>query len=98
MDEPGRAMLEFEAARRKACSLGYKMARRKGKITMNTQADTPTFIEVRNLAHAGFSGDEIAGLLRVKGLFQRGAYHEVTPEYRRLDFARWLYRRGRLQS
>jgi hypothetical protein len=65
---------------------------------MKSQADTPTLVEVRNLAHAGFSGDEIASLLRVKGRYQRGAYHEITPEYRRLEFARWLYRRGRLQS
>ena len=65
---------------------------------MKSQAHTPTLIEVRNLAHAGFSSDEIAGLLRVKGLYHRGAYHEVTPEYRRLEFARWLYQQGRLQS
>ena len=65
---------------------------------MKSQVQTPTLIEVRNLAHAGFSGDEIAGLLRVKGLYQRGAYHETTPEYRRLEFARWLYQQGRLHS
>ena len=65
---------------------------------MNTQAHTPTLIEVRNLAHAGFSADEIAGLLRVKGRYHQGAYHETTPEYRRLEFVRWLYQQGRLQS
>ena len=65
---------------------------------MKSQAHTPTLIEVHNLTRAGFSGDEIAGLLRVKGLYHRGAYNEATPEYRRLEFARWLYRQGRLQS
>ena len=65
---------------------------------MKSQVQSPTLIEVRNLAHAGFSADEIAGLLRVKGLYHQGAYHEITPEYRRLEFARWLYPQGRLQS
>lgn len=65
---------------------------------MKSQAHTPALIEVRNLTRAGFSGDEIAGLLRVKGLYQRGVYDEVTPEYKRLAFARWLYQQGRLQS
>ena len=65
---------------------------------MELQAYIPTLTEVRNLAHAGFSGDEIAGLLRVKARYHQGAYHEVTPEYRRQEFVRWLYQQGRLQS
>ena len=65
---------------------------------MKLQAHVPTLIEVRNLAHAGFSSDEIDRLLRVKGLYHQGTYHEITPEYRRLEFARWLYQTGRLQS
>jgi hypothetical protein len=65
---------------------------------MELQAHSPILREVRTLAHAGFSSEEIAGLLRVKELYHRGAYEEVTPEHRRLEFARWLYRRGRLQS
>jgi hypothetical protein len=55
-------------------------------------------IEVRNLEHVGFSSEEIASLFRIKALYQRGAYHEATPEYKRLAFARWLYEQGRLQS
>ena len=65
---------------------------------MELQKQIPTLTEVRNLAHAGFSSEEIAGLFRVKGLYHQGAYREVTPEYRRLAFARWLYQQGRLQS
>ena len=65
---------------------------------MELQQQMRSLTEVRNLAHAGFSGDEIAGLFRVKRLYERGAYHEATPEYRRLAFARWLYQQGRLQS
>ena len=65
---------------------------------MELQAQSPTLIDVRNLAHAGFSSEEIAGLLRVKELYHQGAYNEATSEYRRLEFARWLYQQGRLQS
>jgi len=57
-----------------------------------------TVTEVRNLEHVGFSSEEIASLFRVKVLYQQGAYHEATPEYKRLAFARWLYEQGRLQS
>jgi hypothetical protein len=65
---------------------------------MELQEQIPTIIEVRNLAQAGFSGDEITRLLRVKALYQQGVYHEAAPEYMRLDFIRWLYEQGRLQS
>jgi hypothetical protein len=47
---------------------------------------------------AGFSRQQIAGLSRVKTLYQQGVYHEATPEQRRLEFVRWLYQQGRLQS
>ena len=50
-----------------------------------------TVTEVRNLEHVGFSSEVIASLFRVKVLYQQGAYHEATPEYKRLAFARWLY-------
>ena len=50
------------------------------------------------LEHVGFSREQIAGLFRVKVLYQRGAYHEVDPEYKRQAFVRWLYLQGRLQS
>ncbi len=65
---------------------------------MKLQEQLPTMIEVRNLEHVGFSSEEIARLFTIKVLYQRGAYHEVTPEYKRLAFARWLYEQGRLQS
>lgn len=65
---------------------------------MELQAYTPTLIEVQNLAHAGFSVEEIAGLFRVKMLYHQGVYHEATSEYKRLEFMRWLYQQDRLQS
>ncbi len=57
-----------------------------------------TVTEVRNLEHVGFSSEEIASLIRFKELYQRGAYQEATPEFKRLAFVRWLYEQGRLQS
>ena len=65
---------------------------------MELQEQLPTMTEVRNLEHVGFSSEQIASLLSIKALYQRGAYHEATPEYRRLAFVRWLYQQGRLQS
>ena len=65
---------------------------------MERQKQIPGLIEIRNLARVGFSSEEIAGLFSVKGLYHQGAYHEITPEYKRLAFARWLYQQGRLQS
>ncbi len=52
----------------------------------------------RNLEHVGFSSEQIASLFSIKALYQRGAYHEATSEYKRLAFVRWLYLQGRLQS
>jgi len=65
---------------------------------MELQRQIPTTSEIWNLEHVGFSSEEIASLLRVKALYQGGVYHEATPEQRRLEFVRWLYRQGRLQS
>ena len=58
----------------------------------------PTMTDVRQLEHVGFSREQIAGMFRVKALYQRGAYHEADPEYKRLAFVRWLYLQGRLES
>jgi len=52
----------------------------------------------RQLEHMGFSSEQIAGLKRVKALYQRGAYHEANPEHERQAFIRWLYLQGRLES
>ena len=65
---------------------------------MELQEQLPTRTEIRNLEYVGFSSEQIASLFKFKELYQRGAYHEATPEYRRLAFVRWLYQQGRLQS
>lgn len=65
---------------------------------MEFREQFPTLTDVRQLAHVGFSSEQIAGLQRVKALYQRGAYHEATSEHKRQAFVRWLYLQGRLQS
>jgi hypothetical protein len=65
---------------------------------MEIREQLPTRTEVRNLEYAGFSSEQIANLFRFKELYQRGAYHEATPEFKRLVFVRWLYEQGCLQS
>ena len=52
----------------------------------------------RQLEHVGFSREQIAGLVRVKALYQRGVYNEANPEHKRQAFIRWLYLQGRLES
>jgi hypothetical protein len=65
---------------------------------MELREQFPTMTDVWRLEHRGFSREQIAGLCRVKALYQRGAYHEANPEHKRLAFVRWLYLQGRLQS
>ncbi len=65
---------------------------------MELREHYPTMKDVWQLEQVGFSREQIAGLFRVKALYQRGAYHEANPEHKRQAFVRWLYLQGRLQS
>jgi hypothetical protein len=65
---------------------------------MEFREPLPTITDVRQLEQVGFSNEQIAGLFRVKALYQRVVYHEDNPEYKRQAFVRWLYLQGRLQS
>jgi CHASE1-domain containing sensor protein len=58
----------------------------------------PHTTDVRQLQQRGFARDEIAGLLAVRAMYAAGAYREADPQRNRLEFVRWLYRQGRLQS
>ena len=42
-------------------------------------------ISNRQLEQVGLSSEQIAGLFRVKALYRQGAYHEATPEHKRLS-------------
>ena len=46
----------------------------------------------------GFSAQEQAALLALRRRHQRGEFGEITVEHKRLEFARWLVRRGRLNE
>ena len=65
---------------------------------MELREPFPPMTEVRQLEHMGFSREQMAGLFRIKALYQRGAYNEANHEYKRLAFIRWLYLQGRLES
>ncbi len=65
---------------------------------MELREHYPTMKDVWQLEQVGFSREQIAGLFRVKALYQRGAYHEANPEHKRQAFVRWLSLQGRLQS
>jgi hypothetical protein len=67
-------------------------------MTMEFREPLPIITDVRQLEQVGFSSEQIASLERVKALYQRGAYYEENPEYKRQAFVRWLYLQGRLQS
>ena len=65
---------------------------------MEFREQFPTMTDVQQLEHAGFSSEQIAGLLRVKADYQQRVYHEGSSSYKRQKFVRWLYLQGRLQS
>ena len=65
---------------------------------MEYREPCPPRTDIQRLEQVGFSREQIAGLVRVKALYQRGAYHEANPEHKRQAFIRWLYLQGRLQS
>jgi len=65
---------------------------------MELREQSPAMNDVRQLEQLGFSREQIAGLVRVKALYQRGAYHEANPDHNRQAFVRWLYLQGRLES
>lgn len=73
-------------------------AKGQGRMTMELRETYPTTMDVRQLEHLGFSHEQIAGLLSLKALYQRGIYHEANAEHKRLAFVRWLYYQGRLES
>jgi hypothetical protein len=74
-------------------------------MTMEFREQFPTMMnrpaweaDNRQLEQVGFSFEQIASLVRVKALYQRGIYNEVNPEHKRQAFIRWLYLQGRLES
>jgi hypothetical protein len=47
---------------------------------------------------SGFAPAELVRLAHLKGRYDRGDFRELTPEERRLRFARWLVAQGRVNE
>ena len=56
---------------------------------------TPDFYD---LAASGFSENQLKDILRLRRQYNDGVVNELTTEYKRLQFARWLYKGGKLES
>ena len=46
----------------------------------------------------GFTPEEVALLLKVKGDIATGRYSDITNEHRKLLFAQWLVQHGKLRK
>ncbi len=54
--------------------------------------------EIQQLQEQGFSKEQIELILRFRDQYVDGTYKDEPPEYRRLDFIRWLYTNGKLEE
>jgi hypothetical protein len=54
--------------------------------------------EIQQLQEQGFSKEQIELILRFRDQYTDGTYKDEPPEYRRLDFIRWLYTNGKLEE
>ena len=45
-----------------------------------------------------FTPDEVARLQELRDLIEHGRVGELTGDYKRLLFARWLYQQGKLEG
>jgi hypothetical protein len=57
--------------------------------------NTPDFVE---LALQGFSEDQLKQMLRLRRRYNETEENELTPEHKRLRFARYLYSSGKIKS
>ncbi|MEI6045872.1 MAG: hypothetical protein WCS37_16105 [Chloroflexota bacterium] len=55
----------------------------------------PDFVE---LATQGFSEGELKDILRLRRRYENSNDYELTAEYKRLRFAKWLYKQGKLDG
>ena len=57
--------------------------------------NSPDFVE---LALQGFSEGELKQILRLRRRYNETEENELTPEFKRLRFARFLYSEGRIEG
>ncbi len=54
--------------------------------------------EIEQLKAQGFSEEQVAAMLSYREQYTTGLYKDESPEYRRLDFIRWLYTTGKIED
>lgn len=54
--------------------------------------------EIQQLQEQGFSQEQIDLIVRYRTHYENGTYRDEPPEYRRLDFIRWLYTNGKIEE
>ena len=54
--------------------------------------------EIQQLQEQGFSQEQIDLIVRYRNNYEDGTYRDEPPEYRRLDFIRWLYTNGKIEE
>jgi hypothetical protein len=77
-----------------------EMAELTNKEKERPEIEPGTQIELTPVADllAGFTPDEIAGLKRVKAAVAAGQYSDITEEYKKLLFVKWLMEHDRIGS
>jgi hypothetical protein len=82
-DNPEQIKIEVE-------NVGENLDLKGGRVI-----HVPDFVE---LATQGFSEGELKDMLRLRRRYNEGEDYEITPEHKRLSFARWMYQQGKLES
>ena len=54
--------------------------------------------EIHQLEEHGFSAEQIDIILHYRDQYLDGTYKDEPPEYRRLNFIRWLYTNGKIEN
>jgi hypothetical protein len=70
----------------------------KEKERPNTEPGAQTELTPLAALLEGFSPEEIAGLKRVKAAVAAGKYSDITEEYKKLLFVKWLMEHDRIGS
>ncbi len=65
---------------------------------MERNANRPAQGQFETLINNGFTEDEVERLFMTRTRCEEGQYSEDTRESKRLQFARWLYQRGKIES
>ncbi len=65
------------------------------------QAESTTITrdeEIQQLREQGFTPEQVDIILHYRDQYMNGTYRDEPPEYRRLDFLRWLYTNGKIEE